>query len=174
MKPPVPSRLCWTLILAFVLFLAVTSQALAARPCAGFHNALDSALLAERNKNTAKAKACWIKVVEYAEPLLASEPENVGYLMGAARAFYALGDYVYAEQLWEEALDVLRRKGVPDPQDAYPWIYVYLGLCYAWQGNAAKAAEYWRQVPMSIGSVYTTIHDQLPALEAAGAAQEAK
>lgn len=174
MKNRVSGRFLVTLILASVLFLVASSHAFAARPCAGFNNALNSALVAERDRNVPKATECWNRVRQHGETLLAGEPDNMSYLMGTARAYYFLGDDRHAAQLWETALEVLRKKGVPDPQDAYPWIYVYLGLCYAWLNEPAKAAEYWRQVPMTIGSVYTTIHEQLPVLEAANAAGEGK
>ena len=175
MKTPVLGRLLTTLILVAAVILGAAAQASAlGLPCAGFHNALERALIAERDRNEPKATECWEKVRQHGETLLAAEPENISYLMGTARAYYFQGDGRHAAQLWETALEVLRKKGVPDPQDAYPWIYVYLGLCYAWLNEPAKAAEYWRQVPVSIGSVYTTIQEQLPALEAAGAAKEAK
>ncbi|NCB23780.1 MAG: tetratricopeptide repeat protein [Deltaproteobacteria bacterium] len=105
-------------------------------------------------------------MLKYGDELLADKPDSVTYLFGTARACYALGDYKRAASLWEGILEQGRKNGVPKLAETYPWVYVYLGLSYAKLGDAAKARDYWREVPMTIGPVYRTIQDQLAALPA--------
>lgn len=138
-------------------------------PRKGFSSAIDNALKKERWNHPEEAKEKWRIALEKGQILLKNgDPKKTEYLIGTARAYYALGDYANAIELYEKMIAVKTDMGVKNINKDYPWVYVYLGLANAKLGNSAKAVGYWEQVPMAIGSVYRVIQDEIAQLQLAG------
>lgn len=157
----------FTIVLPLLFGMTAMAHAGWFSPLAGFNKNVDRALNKERHGNLEEAREYWAKVAELGKELLAEAPTKAEYLLGTARAYYGLGDYDRAIELYASVLANGEKFGMPNLPQSYAWIYVYLGLAYAKKGDAAKTIEYWEQVPFTIGGVYTVIQDQLAALKGA-------
>ena len=154
-----------TIFLALTLGLTAMAHAGMFSPGPAFEKNVNKALEREKRGNVEDAKDYWAKVAEYGEELLSDGTGMPGQYMGTARAYYALGDYAKAASLYEALFERGEEMGVPNLSSAYPWAYVYLGLSYAKLGEADKAIAAWQQVPMTVGSMYTTIQEQIAVLQ---------
>ena len=155
-----------TITLALIFGMTAMSHAFWGLPKKSFGRAIEKALKHERYDRPEEAKEQWQIALEKGNILLTEgDPEKSEYLIGTARAHYGLGDYAKAAELYEKMLKVKTDAGYTKLNEAYPWVYVYLGLTYAKLNDSTKAIEYWEQVPMTIGKVYSSIQDQLAALK---------
>jgi len=151
-----------TIALALIFGMITMSHAfINVLPKNSFGRAIDKALQKERWNKPEEAKEYWQEALPKGEELMEALPDKAEYFMGTARCYYALGDYDKAIALYNQALKIRTDLGDKNLPDGYPWVYVYLGLSYAKLGDTAKAVEAWKQVPMTIGSVYGTIQDQI-------------
>lgn len=155
-------RLVLLFIIVVISCIPATAQA---GPVAGFNNNVNSALTKERVGDSEGAKAYWAEVARLGGELLAEAPENSRYLFGTARAYYGLGEYARAVELYESLVAGGKKIGVPDMNRRFAWAWVYLGLAEAKLGNADKALAAWEHVPSSIGPVYTTIKEKIALLK---------
>lgn len=157
-------RITITLTIALALIFGMTTMSHAfgwGLPKKSFSRCIDKALKKERWGKADEAKEFWAEALPKGEELMEALPEKAEYFMGSARCYYALGDYDKAITLYNQALKIKADEGKKDLPKSYPWVYVYLGLSYAQEGDSAKAVEAWEQVPFTIGSTYGTIQDQV-------------
>ncbi|MBU1228524.1 MAG: tetratricopeptide repeat protein [Proteobacteria bacterium] len=156
-----------------LLLLSSAAQVLAARlPMVDFERNIARVLDKGKGEDTDVAKGYWEKVARDGEILLAANPSSTNYLLGTARAYFGLGDYQRAAELYEGLLSANAQLGVKDLAGQFPWTYVYLGLSYAKLGQTMKAVEAWRQVPKAVGLIYTLIVHDLPQLKDTSSAQD--
>lgn len=161
-------RIITALTIALALIFGMTAMSHAffnVLPKKSFSRAIDNALKKERWGHPDEALEYWQEALPKGEELMAALPDKAEYFMGTARCHYALGDYDKAVTLYNQALQIRTDLGDTNLNGDYPWVYVYLGLSHAKLGNRAEAVEAWEQVPMSIGTVYTTIQEQIAGLK---------
>ena len=151
------------LLAAFAVLVLGVAQA-QALPVVGFKRNIERALRNEAKGDMEDAQGYWRRVAELGEELLEANSENTTYLMGTARAYYGVGDFARAAQLYEQFLAIHNDLGTSNMGDNYPWVFVYIGLTYGRLGDLQKVFENWERVPMTIGAVYTAIRTELANL----------
>lgn len=152
------------LVMALAVVMATQTMSTAwGLPKKSFSRNIEKALKKERWNKPDEAREYWQTALQKGEELMTALPGRAEYFMGSARCCYALGDYDRSIELYKQALKIKSKQGERNLHKSYPWVYVYLGLAYAQKGDTPMAVRYWEKVPMTVGSVYTTIQKQVKA-----------